>query len=153
MNNKARRSERGTQLLELALVLPLLLFLAMLVTEGADFIRVHQVLNNAAREGAKFSSMPENSCNGDTTCLTAIQNVVVNYANNNHVTITTANVVVNQQASRVIPAASVTGFWLSQVSVSYSYPIIYLRIAPGFAIPSTILLRGVSQFQNFYGNN
>jgi Flp pilus assembly protein TadG len=152
MNNKARRSERGTQLLELAIVLPLLLFLAMLVTEGADFIRVHQVLNNAAREGAKFSSMPENSCLGDTTCLTAIQNVVVNYANNNNVTVAAANVAVDQQAAWIVPTGTVEGFWVSKVSVTYSYPIIYLRIAPGFTIPSTIVLTGMSQFQNFYGN-
>jgi Flp pilus assembly protein TadG len=145
-------TERGTQLLELAIVLPLLLFLAMLVSEGADFIRVHQILNNAAREGAKFSSMPENNCKGDVTCLTAIQNAVVNYANNNHVTITTGNVVVNQQAAWVVPTGSVAGFWVSQVTVSYSYPITYLKIAPGFAIPNTILLRGISQFRNFYGS-
>jgi Flp pilus assembly protein TadG len=155
--NKTRNGEGGTQLLELALVLPLLLFLAMLVTEGADFIRVHQVLNNAAREGAKFSSMPENNCNtvpDPATCLTAIKAAVVNYADNNHVTITTANVVVDQQAAWVVPPGTTAGFWVSQVTVTYSYPIIYLKIAPGFipANQTSILLKGRSQFRNFYGS-
>ncbi|MGH9557263.1 MAG: TadE/TadG family type IV pilus assembly protein, partial [Terriglobales bacterium] len=55
-----RRGERGTQVAELAMVLPLLLFLGLAVTEGEGFVRAHQMLNNAAREGAKFSSLPEN---------------------------------------------------------------------------------------------
>jgi Flp pilus assembly protein TadG len=153
---KKRRSERGTQLLELALVLPLLLFLAMLVSEGSDFIRVHQVLNNAAREGAKFSSMLENDCNQaptPATCMTAIRNVVVQYASNNNVTIANpgTNVVVNQAADWVVPAATTAGFYTSKVTVSYSYPIVYLRIAPGFTIPSSIVLVGASEFRNFYG--
>jgi Flp pilus assembly protein TadG len=153
--DKRRRSERGTQLLELAIVLPLLLFLAMLVSEGSDFIRVHQVINNAAREGAKLSSMPENWCKGTaqaiSDCKNSIISAVVQYASNNGVTLPAANVVVNQQAAWVVPAGS-AGFWVSQVTVTYSYPIIYLKIAPGFTIPNTILLRGSSSFRNFYGS-
>jgi Flp pilus assembly protein TadG len=154
--NKRRRSERGTQLLELAIVLPLLLFLAMLVSEGADFVRVHQVLNNAAREGAKLSSMPENWCKGTaqeiTNCQNSIIAAVVQYATNNGVPLHAANVVVNQQAEWVVPGGTTTGFYVSQVTVTYSYPIIYLKIAPGFTIPDSILLRGSSTFQNFYGS-
>jgi Flp pilus assembly protein TadG len=154
--DKNRRSERGTQLLELALVLPLLLFMAMLVSEGADFIRVHQVLNNAAREGAKFSSMSENNCNATATpanCLTAIRNVVVQYASNNGVTIAdpSTNVVVDQAADWVVPGGAAAGFYTSRVTVTYSYPIVYLKIAPGFTIPDSISLVGSSEFRNFYG--
>ncbi|MCU1285269.1 MAG: hypothetical protein JWO13_1619 [Acidobacteriales bacterium] len=150
--NKNRGSQRGTQLLELAIVLPLLLFIAAIVTEGSDFIRVHQVLNNAAREGAKFSSMPENSCQGSASCLTAVKNTVVQYAKNNGVTVNVANVAVNQKAQWVVPSGAAAGFYTSQVSVSYSYPVIYLKMAPGFNVPNTILLTGASQFRNFYGN-
>jgi Flp pilus assembly protein TadG len=154
--DKRRNSERGTQLLELAIVLPLLLFLGMLVSEGSDFIRVHQVLNNAAREGAKLSSMPENWCKGTTQeisdCQNSIVSAVVQYASNNGVTLPAANVVVNQQAAWVVPAGAATGFWVSQVTVTYSYPIVYLKIAPGFTIPDSILLRGSSSFRNFYGS-
>jgi Flp pilus assembly protein TadG len=154
--DKNRRSERGTQLLELALVLPLLLFMAMLVSEGADFIRVHQVLNNAAREGAKFSTLPVNNCNLAPTpadCVTAIRNVVVQYASNNNVTIANpgTNVVVDQAATRVVPSGAVAGFYTSRVTVTFSYPIVYLKIAPGFTIPNSITLVGSSEFRNFYG--
>jgi len=154
--DKNRKSERGTQLLELAIVLPLLLFLAMLVSEGSDFIRVHQIVNNAAREGAKFSSMPENDCDRAPTpasCLDAIKTAAVQYAKNNGVTITTANVTIDQKATWVVPAGSPTGFYMSKVTVTYSYPIVYLKIAPGFTIPNTIVLNGMSQFRNFYGSS
>jgi Flp pilus assembly protein TadG len=59
--NPSRRRERGTQIAEFAVVLPLLAFLAMVVTEGAGFIRTHQVLNNVAREGARLAAQAENS--------------------------------------------------------------------------------------------
>ena len=45
---KQNSGERGTEIAELAMVLPLLTFLALIVSEGAGFVRVHQVLNNAA---------------------------------------------------------------------------------------------------------
>jgi Flp pilus assembly protein TadG len=51
---KCLKKERGSQVLELALVLPLLVFLVMLVIEGSSMLRVHQLLNNAAREGARL---------------------------------------------------------------------------------------------------
>jgi hypothetical protein len=69
---KTRTRERGSQLVEFALVLPLLLLLAFLVTEGAGMIRVHQVLNNAAREGARLATLehskPPASCSSDPAC-------------------------------------------------------------------------------------
>jgi len=57
-NNQTRRnSERGTQILELALVLPLLVLLSLGIIESSTFIRIHQVINNAAREGARVGSV------------------------------------------------------------------------------------------------
>ena len=55
----SRTRQRGTQLLEFAIALPLLLLLFFVVTEGAGLVRAHQVLNNAAREGSRpFPSAP-----------------------------------------------------------------------------------------------
>jgi Flp pilus assembly protein TadG len=56
ISDPSRSRERGTQIAEFAVALPLLLFLVLLVTEGAGVIRAHQVLNNIAREGARFAS-------------------------------------------------------------------------------------------------
>jgi Flp pilus assembly protein TadG len=52
-----RRKQRGSQIVELALVLPLLVLLAVGATEGGSMVHVHQVINNAAREGARLSSL------------------------------------------------------------------------------------------------
>lgn len=77
----------GSQLLELALVLPILLVLAI---GGADFggaYNLKQKLNNAAREGARIAaSSPPNDiscggspCSSTPSSITAIRNAVANY--------------------------------------------------------------------------
>lgn len=138
-----RRRQRGTQIVELAIALPLMALMVFMIVEGADFIRVHQVINNAAREGARFSVLPENS--GQAA---AIQSVVVTYANNNGVALTTGNVNVNQGA--VIPTASGIGMLGSQVTVTYPYTLKYLPSLPGFSGSGTVSLQGSAEFRNFY---
>src|SRR6266545_5874812 len=56
-NAKQRRRQRGTQLVEFAVVLPLLVLLTMMIIEAGFFIRAHQVINNAAREAAHVASL------------------------------------------------------------------------------------------------
>ncbi len=50
------KRERGVQVVELAVTLPLLCFLVFVITDGADFVRTHVILNNAAREGARMGA-------------------------------------------------------------------------------------------------
>jgi hypothetical protein len=57
--SNVRARQRGTQILEFALVLPLLAFLAMMIVEAALFIRAHEIINNAAREGARVAAQME----------------------------------------------------------------------------------------------
>lgn len=59
--NARKHAQRGTQILEFALVLPLLLLLTMSIIEGGWFIRIHQVISNAAREGARIATAPNNN--------------------------------------------------------------------------------------------
>src|SRR5512138_3707625 len=86
-----RRRERGSQIVELAIALPLLTLMAMMVAEGSALLQAHQVINNAAREGARLSALPEN--NGG---VAEVQNAVVSYAAQNGVPIAAANVAVDQ---------------------------------------------------------
>lgn len=60
VRDSKKSRQRGTQVLEFALVLPLLVLLSMCIIEGGWFIRIHQVINNAAREGARVASAPNN---------------------------------------------------------------------------------------------
>ncbi len=113
--------QRGTQILEFALVLPLLLFCAFVVIESASYVRMHQVINNAAREGAHFAAMPGNRSN-----LATVQTVVKTYAKNNYPSLDTNKVTVSVNAAGT--ALTSTGITLntSKVVVTYSYPLKYL---------------------------
>jgi len=54
------RSERGAELVEFALVLPLLLFIILLVVDFGFLFQRFEVVNNAAREGARIAVLPGN---------------------------------------------------------------------------------------------
>ncbi len=130
MKPTERRRQRGTQVVELAIVLPLLAFLALLVTEGSDFIRVHEVLNNAAREGARLSAQQENA--GKTAAIvTAVQNYITNESGG-RVNGANANVTVVQNLQ--VPTNDGSGpvnMDASQVTVTYAYQFKYL---PNFVV-------------------
>jgi hypothetical protein len=117
--------------------------MALVVSEGAGFIRAHQVMNNAAREGARFSVQPENSGNP-----AAVVPVVVSYATENGVPISDANVTVDQ--TLYIPTPSGISISASRVTVTYAYPLTYLPGLSGFGVPATIPLTAYAEFRNFY---
>lgn len=55
------RSERGTELVEAALTIPLLLLVAVGIFEFGRAYQTWQVLTNAAREGARVAVLPSSS--------------------------------------------------------------------------------------------
>jgi Flp pilus assembly protein TadG len=133
-------------LLEFALVLPLLVLIVMLVLEGSRLVRTHQVLNNAAREGARLSVIQENG--GKTDGIIA---EVVAYATQNGVPLTAAGVTVNQTAS--IPTPSGTSMSASVVTVNYTYTMNYLAVFAWLGVPTSFPLQGSAEFRNFYKLN
>lgn len=52
------RGSRGAELIELALILPLLLLLIGGIVDFAFLFQAFSVVNNAAREGARIASLP-----------------------------------------------------------------------------------------------
>lgn len=163
--------ESGTQVAELAIVLPLLLFLSLAVSEGAYMIRTHQVLNNAAREGTRLAVQRENYDAGNplTDCATAAPNTshaalcqaVISYAQNNGVNAGAGmnrcngpantsglNITINQQY--VIPGAG-GGLNLAgtQVTVVCPYNLALLPRVPGFGVTGTVNLKGSVVFRDF----
>jgi Flp pilus assembly protein TadG len=52
------RSEQGAELVEFALVLPLLLFIIMGLVDFGFLFQRFEVVNNAAREGARMAVLP-----------------------------------------------------------------------------------------------
>ena len=166
-----KRQSRGTQVAELAIVLPLLLFLSLAVSEGAYMIRVHQVLNNAAREGARLAVEQQNydPVNPLTDCTapkgnkqTALCQAIISYAQNNGISAGSSfnqcngapgtnglNITVNQQY--LIPG---TGGGLNlpgtQVQVLCPYNLAFLPRIPSFGITGTVVLKGNAVFRDFF---
>jgi Flp pilus assembly protein TadG len=58
-----RHRERGTTIVEAALVLPVFFAFLFGVMEAGRFLNVRQVLTNAAREGARFAVAPLSGSN------------------------------------------------------------------------------------------
>jgi len=143
---RIRTRERGTVMVELALLLPLLVLIVMLVLEGSRLVRTHQVLNNAAREGARLSVQEENK--GNTA---DIASEVVTYAAENGVSINTGNVTVNQNAN--IPTPSGIAMSASVVTVNFTYTMNYLSVFAWLGVPSSFPLQGSAEFRNFYKPN
>lgn len=139
---KMRAGERGTMLMELALVTPLLILILMLVLEGSHLIRTHQVLNNTAREGARLSVLQENQgSTGD------IVTQMINYANQNGVTLSAANITINQGA--VIPNGGI-GIPASIVTVTYTYKPTFLAAMAYVGLNPSYPLTTQAEFRNFY---
>jgi Flp pilus assembly protein TadG len=135
--------EKGSVLMELALVLPLLILIVMLVLEGSKLVRTHQVLNNAAREGARLSVLQENQ--GATADVTT---EVINYASQNGVPLAAGDITINQSALIAMPSG--VSISASQVTVTHNYTMSYLSVFTFLGVPGTYTLRGSAEFRNFY---
>jgi Flp pilus assembly protein TadG len=140
---RSRHPERGTALVELAIVTPLLLLLSLMVMEGGDMIRTHIVINNAAREAARFSSLEENAGN-----ISEIQQVAVSYAAMNGVTISAAEVTVTQTLA--VPGPNGVLMTASEVTVQHPYDLQYVPKLPGAQVGEITVLFGRAVFRNFY---
>ncbi len=146
-----RRGERGSQVVELAIALPLLVFLAFLVTEVAALVRVHQVINNAAREGARVAVLQVN----ETTPIPVASAAVTAYVN----TYVPAACAPGSLVTTVDPNVTMTttgGFTIgaTKVTVNCNYQWVGFKgnqfswLTP--AVPATIPLKGTATFRHLY---
>jgi Flp pilus assembly protein TadG len=134
---------------ELAVILPLFGILLLGILEVGGMARDHQVLQNAAREGARLSALPTNRMSGATN-PTAVENQIksriIAYLANENITVVNGDIVVNQTYPINVGALTVEG---SQIIVTYTRPL----LTPGVTglIPlGSRQLRGTAVFRNFY---
>ncbi len=144
---KRHSGEQGAVLVEMAFALPLLALVFLSILDLGLMVREYQVLQNAAREGARYSVIQSNQISikpatEQAAVLSDIQNYVVQYCAEERITITAANVTVNQAYGW--PAAC-----QSEIAVTYTRPL-FLLGRPFFPF-SAITLTGRSVFQNLYG--
>jgi len=137
------QKEKGVIAVEIALILP---FLILLLLGSLDFgllVHQHQVIQNAAREGARFSAQNQIGQHGITAA--DIQNRVVAYCAEQNVTIQAADVTVVQNRDYLVGTTLIRA---SEITVNHSRSMMTPGMSALLGDPVTIGARGV--FRNFY---
>ena len=153
VHRRSQHQQRGTALIEMAMILPLLTLLLVGIVNMGLMIREHQVLQNAAREGARYSTLQANRIDeaGDATAqaalLTKLKTRVQRYLAQERITIATSDVTINQNYTYTV-APSPGTVTASQVTVSYSRAML---MPTSFLWPfGPVTLRGQAVFVNVY---
>ncbi len=124
------RSERGAELIEAAVTIPLLLLIAVGIFEFGRAYQSWQILTNAAREGARISILPGS---GVQTATDAARNYMQSGQLNNY---GAASIDVDQATSILVNGENVSA---SQVTVQYPFDFIMLGPVARLISPSTTL--------------
>jgi Flp pilus assembly protein TadG len=149
------RKERGTQLVEFAIILPMLVLMFFVVTEGTAMIRVHQVLNNAAREGARLAtSDAANAVYGIEPTKTQVRNQIIDqvksYVSVNMKGYDGTKITVTISPEKVLVTNPNTGVAMATtiVTVQYQYALQYLPAFSLGIVSNTYNLGAKAQFRN-----
>lgn len=145
---KGRGNERGAVLVEFAIVLPLLTLLLLTVIDLGLVVRESQVIQNAAREGARFSALPVSWVDARNPVATqaAIRQRVTAYCLEEGVVVDPASVAVDQ--TYPIDVGGGVSALGSEVIVSYERPF----LIPGAPLLPFARVRLASRavFRNLY---
>jgi Flp pilus assembly protein TadG len=72
----AARGERGAELVEFAIIAPVMLFMMAGIIDFAVFFQSYQVTTNAAREGARLAMLPGYDNSGYATALARVDDYI-----------------------------------------------------------------------------
>jgi Flp pilus assembly protein TadG len=148
--NPTRQDQRGAVLVEMAVVIPILLFMLVGVVDYALILREYSILQNAAREGARMSVLQQYWMDGAPTTaarnqmLADIRARVVNYLAQEQITIAATDVQVNQDVT--IDLGGGVSASASRITVNYSRPVL---LGNGWPF-GPVALKGEVTFRNFY---
>ena len=111
--------QHGAIIAELALMLPILAMFVLGATDIGMIVREHQMLQNGAREGARFSALPANQI-GISPGATPekIRDKVINYLAQENITITSSSC----SADGTVPKQWNCG----AITIRQQYPIPYV---------------------------
>ena len=119
------RSEEGAQLVEFALVLPLLLLLMLGIAEFGFMFQRYEVVTNAAREGARLAVLPGY---GNTD----VQARVAAYLSSGRVPTTGTNPAVLVENVSIPVAGGRPPIGAKRVTVTYTYTYQFLNALAAF---------------------
>ncbi len=146
-NRNPKQYNQGAVLVELAIVLPLLTLLLVVIIDLGLVLWEHQVVQNAAREGARFSALQANWVNPVNPLATeaVIKQRVIDYLQGEGITVNAGDITVDQTYPITIGALTPFG---SEVTVTYNRSLL---IPAGALLPtSQLALTGRSVFRNLY---
>ena len=127
-------AERGAELIEFALVLPILLLVLAGILDMGFLFKDYQVVTNAAREGARMASLP-GWVQGDV--VTRVNNYLTAGGLQGAATTTIDNV--------VLVTDPTSGRSINGIKVTVAYPHTYLILGPisqlvqGVSVPNATL--------------
>jgi Flp pilus assembly protein TadG len=151
VHKSSRNNQKGAVAVEFVVMLPFLVLLLCGIVDFGLLIREHQLLGNAAREGARFSSLPRNQIllAGDATqqaaVLAGIEDRVKAYLQQETNSIPPGSVTVVVSQTETVNLGNGTSISASKVNVSYSHPLL---LANGRLGPATV--RATAIFPNLY---
>ena len=121
-NGILRAEQHGSVIVELALMLPLLAMLVLGATDLGMIVREHQLLQNAAREGARFSAQPANHIDSSNPAATPepIRDKVINYLAQENISVTASGDCVLDSTVPVWNCALTNG---GTIAIRQQYPI------------------------------
>jgi Flp pilus assembly protein TadG len=137
------RSDEGAQLVEFALVLPLLLLIVLAIAEFGFIFQRYEVITNAAREGARMAVLPGYGDNGVVTSR------VTAYVIAGRVPTTGTNPAVLVETIPIAVGGGLPPVSARRVTVTYTHTYMFLpRIAGWFgASYTTVPLVAVSEMR------
>ena len=136
------RSERGAELIEFALVLPLLLFLIFGLVDFGFMFQRFEVVTNAAREGARMAVLPGYATADVTARVQSYLTTAGVAANSVNSSVSVTNVTIPAGAGAALPG--------KRVQVTYASPYIFIGPLAGWfgGTFTTANLTAVAQMRN-----
>jgi Flp pilus assembly protein TadG len=137
------REEKGAVVVEVAMMLPLLVLLLLGALDFGIMVHRHQVLQNAAREGARYSA--QHRIGDHSVTATTIQNIVVDYCAEQNVTIATSDVTVTQDHPFLVGGTTVQA---SRITVTHAHALMTPGMSDLLGSPLNLSAQGI--FRNLY---
>ena len=137
------KSARGTAMIELALTLPLILFISVGIFEFGRAYETMQVLTNAAREGARVAVLPGSAAD-------AVKTRVKSYMELGGLTWCDTCVVVAATEIGIGGGATAAG---SKVTVNYPFSFMVLQpvarlLVSGSTMPAAFTMSAAAEMRN-----
>ena len=141
------RSDDGANLIEFALVLPLLLLVVLGIAEFGFIFQRYEVITNAAREGARLAVLP-----GYTTPDVQARVASYTYAGRVPTTTSPVNPTVLVENISIPVSGGRPPISAKRVTVTYTYTFQFLSAALFGSTYTTVPLSAVSEMRNEAGS-